>query len=158
MLFLLFSAQGGRYAIATREVAEVTPFARLKSMPCCHPALAGLLNLRGEPVPVLDMNLLCGGEQAAPVEERLDSRIILCKGALESAPERLLGLLAEQVTDTRVLDVKDFVQPGVSSPAVRWPGQIYEDKNGSYIQWIHPARILSAEVSRELLQQTEVFE
>jgi len=152
MLFILFSAGDDLYGIAAGEVEEVVPFAQLKALPQTHPALAGLLNFHGQPVPVLDLSQLLGGR---PAETFLTTRILLCRGALASAPERLLGLLAENAVATRDLDESAFRPPGAAPPDAPHAGSVYEMPDGRYLQRIHPARILPAAVTRELLAQIQ---
>ncbi|MBK1883910.1 chemotaxis protein CheW [Luteolibacter pohnpeiensis] len=151
MLFVLFSAGHDRYAISSRQIEEVIPFARLKSMPHSHPAFAGLLNFRGKPVPVLDFNVLL---DLSPVEPCFVSRIMLCKVTLESGVSRLLGLLAEKVTETRNLAEIRFIDPGSLPANADYIGRVYEAADGSYIQWIHPDRVLPDAVLQELTNST----
>ena len=148
MLFMLFSAGNDDYAIAASEVEEVVPFARLKALPGTHPALAGLLNFRGRPVPVFDVNQVLG---QPPVEAFFTTRILLCRNSLAGHPEQLLGLVAENVVETGSFDPAAFQPPGAAAQDSRHLGRIHEMANGRYLQWIHPAQILSPEMVGELL-------
>jgi chemotaxis-related protein WspB len=152
MLFILFSAGADSYAIAAGEVEEVVPFARLKELPHTHPAIAGLLNFRGQPVPVLDMNRLLG---KPPVQECFTTRILLCRGLLPSEPTRLLGVVAEKVISTRRIEPSDFRAPGASFEGAPFIGWIHEMPDGGYLQRIHPDRILPEEVARQLVATTK---
>ena len=58
MLFLLFELGQDRYALDVRQVAEVLPLVEFKRIPQAPPFVAGLLNYRGDPVPVIDLSQL----------------------------------------------------------------------------------------------------
>lgn len=148
MLFMLFRAGNDDYAIAASEVEEVVPFARLKALPGTHPALAGLLNFRGRPVPVFDVNQLLG---QPPVAIFFTTRILLCRNALAGYPEQLLGLVAENVVETGSFAATAFLPPGAAARDARHLGKIHEMAAGRYLQWIHPGQILTPEMIEELL-------
>jgi len=152
MLFILFSAGDDSYAIAANEVEEVVPYARLKSLPQTHPALVGLLNFHGQPIPVLDVNQMLGQK---PVEELFTTRILLCRGVLRSEPEKLLGLVAENVIETLHTDEKAFRSSGVSSGEAPYAGPIFEMADGRYLQRVHVSRILPEELARKLFEDIQ---
>ena len=105
MLCLLFNVNNESYAIDVREVIEVIPKVKLRSIPKAPDYVAGLLNYRGDSVPVLDLCRLLHGRNCAAV---FGSRIVLVNYPNPHAVPRVLGLLAEQVTDTLQCDVEDF--------------------------------------------------
>ena len=61
MLYLLMDAGSDTYAVASASVVEVVPCAALKSAPGAPPAVAGILNYRRGPVPVVDCCVLLSG-------------------------------------------------------------------------------------------------
>ncbi len=97
MLYLLFHVNDESYAVDVREVIEVVPKVKLRSIPKAPDYVAGLLNYRGASVPVLDLCMLLHERKCAAV---FSSRIVLMKYPDAHAVARVLGLLAEQVTDT----------------------------------------------------------
>ncbi|MGZ3457816.1 MAG: chemotaxis protein CheW [Archangium sp.] len=52
---LLFTLEGQRYALSTEDVRELARAVRLTPLPRAPAVVEGLLNLRGELLPVLDM-------------------------------------------------------------------------------------------------------
>ena len=56
MLFILFQIGRDRYALAASSIIEVLPLMNLKRVPCAPVGVAGVLNYRGTPVPVIDLN------------------------------------------------------------------------------------------------------
>jgi chemotaxis-related protein WspB len=145
MLFLVFQLGKDRYALDAREVAEILPLVDVKLIPQARPALAGICNYRGAPVPVIDLNQLMSNRPAAL---RFSTRIILVHYAV-GGTRHLLGLIAEQVKATVKRDAQDFVDPGVHDDGTRYLGPVAKDGDG-LLQWIHADALLTPEL-RELL-------
>ncbi len=93
MLFLVFELARDRYALDVSQVAEVLPLVAIKQIPQAPPAVAGILNYRGAPVPVIDVSQLTLGR---PAERRLSTRIVLVHYPDADGQTRLLGLIAER--------------------------------------------------------------
>ena len=64
MLFLLFELDGERYALDAAQIVEVRALAPVKSIPGAPPWIAGAIDQRGEPVPVIDVAQLALGRAA----------------------------------------------------------------------------------------------
>ena len=152
MLFLLFQLGPDRFALDIREVAEVLPLVELTRIPRAPPALAGILNHRGVPVPVIDLSQLLL-ERAAL--RRLNTRIVIMHHTAHDGLTHLLGLIAEQMTETARLEPGAFTASGVTDPDSRHAGPVSIDSNG-LIQRIDVNRILPASVRELLFQQTLV--
>ncbi|MBI3775624.1 MAG: chemotaxis protein CheW [Gammaproteobacteria bacterium] len=105
MLYLLFHVKEESYAVDVREVVEVVPRVKLRSIPKAPEYVAGLLNYRGDSVPVLDLCMLLHDTKCAPV---FGSRIVLVQYLTAGSGKRVLGLLAEQVTDTMQCKAEEF--------------------------------------------------
>lgn len=97
MLFLLFETANGRYVLEAGAITEVIPLVRINRIPGAPPYAAGIINYRGEPIPVLDLCALIDGP---PCQKWMSSRIIIVSYKFRDIPARLLGLLAQRVTDT----------------------------------------------------------
>ena len=122
MLFLLFKAGQERYAIPARRVHEVVPLVLLRFCPGAPGYVAGLLNYRGSAVPVVDLSRLLAQKPSAP---RLSTRIILADYASRGAGKnRLIGLMAEEVTQTVEKDESEFAQPGVAAEGAPFLGAL----------------------------------
>ena len=152
MLFILFQIGRDRYALSAGGIIEVLPLMNLKRVPCAPVGVAGVLNYRGTPVPVIDLNEMTLGEPAA---RRLSTRIILVMYPLEAQDPRALGLIAEHATNMIQRSVQDFIETGVESDSARYLGRVTND-TGGLIQWIEVERLLTPEVRdvlfRELVQ------
>ena len=67
---LMLAAGGQRFALPLAAVREVIDAARLAPVPLTPPALAGVIDLRGRIVPVLDIAILVG-LTAAPLNAQI---------------------------------------------------------------------------------------
>ncbi len=140
MNVLVFHIGPERYALPLAAVLRVLPAARLKALPGAPDYVAGLLDLHGAPVPVIDLSCL-GGSPAETV--RYDTRILLLDLPAGGAVRRL-GLQAERVTGVEVL-LDAPLDPGVL--AAPWLGAVARGAAGGMLQLIEPARLLAPEVA-----------
>jgi chemotaxis-related protein WspB len=149
MLFILFQIGRDRYALPASSIIEVLPLMNLKRVPGAPSGVAGVLNYRGTPVPVIDLNEMTLGEPAA---RRLSTRIILVTYPLEAQHPRALGLIAEHATNMTQRSVQDFIETGVESDDARFLGRVANDAGG-LIQWIAVERLLTSEVRNVLFHE-----
>jgi len=149
MLFLLFELGKDRYALDARQVVEVLPLVGIKQVPQAPPSVAGILNYRGGPVPVIDVSQLTLGR---PAERRLSTRIVLVHYPGADGHNRLLGLIAERATQTVRREETDFVASGVTNEAASYLGPVATDTRG-LLQWLDARTLLPAEVRDMLFRQ-----
>src|SRR5439155_5987629 len=138
MLFLVFELAHDRYLLDVRQVAEVLPFVGIKQIPQAPPSVAGILNYRGAPVPVIDLSQLTLGR---PAERRLSTRIVLVHYPSADGQTRLLGLIAERATQTVRREETDFVASGVTSDGASYLGPVVADARG-LLQWLDVRTLL----------------
>ena len=150
MLFLLFRIGKDRYAIEAKQVVEVLPLVECKQIPQAPPAVRGAFDFRGQPVPLIDLTQMALGH---PVREHLSTRILLVRHADGRGGERLLGLVAEHVTETMRRDPAEFRDSGVELPEARWLGPVASEADG-LVQWLQVDALLSPEL-RSLLFPAE---
>jgi chemotaxis-related protein WspB len=149
MLFLLFQLGQDRYALDVGQVAEVLPLVSLKQIPQAPPAVAGIFDFRGAPVPVIDLSQTA---LARPAQRRLSTRIILAHYPDGNGGKRLLGLMAEKVTQTMRREPSDFVAAGVDNDDAPYLGPVASDARG-LIQWVEVDQLLTPDVRDLLFQQ-----
>src|SRR3954463_15433642 len=94
MKVLVFHIGPDRYGLRLGSVARVLPVASLKRLPLAPEFVAGLVDLHGAPVPVIDLSRLAGSPAA---QLWFDTRIVLVDYPAADGL-RPLGLLAERVT------------------------------------------------------------
>lgn len=146
MLFLIFQLGNDRYAIQADRVVEVLPLLELKRVPQAPRGVAGIFNLRGRPVPALDLNELTFGQ---PSRERLTTRIIVINHIDAKGAAQPLGLIAEYVTQTLRKEAAEFVNSGVRLNFAPYLGPVLMDGLGQ-IQWLHAEHLVSEPI-RQLL-------
>lgn len=149
MLFLLFEVGGAGYVLEAQSVAEVLPLVAITPIPEAPPAIAGVINYHGAPVPVVDLSRVTAGQAAQP---RLSTRIILVHYPDGRGVDRLLGLIAEKATGTLRREERDFAPSGVAPPGAPYVGPVCTHF-GRLVQRIDPRRVLPADI-RDLLFQT----
>ncbi|MEI6071298.1 MAG: chemotaxis protein CheW [Verrucomicrobiae bacterium] len=120
MLYLLMDAGTDTYAVASASVVEVVPCAVLKSAPGAPAAVAGILNYRSRPVPVVDCGILLAG-LASPV--RFSTRIILLRFVI-GGRERVLGVMGGNLTRVQAFEESDFVEPGARAKDFPFAGRV----------------------------------
>ena len=150
MLFLTFQLGNDRYAVEASRVVELLPLLTLKRLPQAPRGVAGLFNLRGKPVPAIDLNELSFGQ---PAQERLSTRIILVHYTDTSGRDYPLGLIAERVTQTLRKEAKDFIDPGIAVPKAPYLGPVLMDAKGP-IQWLRTEHLVSEPFRQLLFSET----
>ncbi|HEX3446248.1 MAG TPA: chemotaxis protein CheW [Chthoniobacterales bacterium] len=149
MLFILFQIGRDRYALPASDIIEILPLINLKEVPGAPTGVAGVLNYRGTPVPVIDLNEISRG---APAAKRLSTRIILVKYPLEAQHPHALGLIAEHATNMIRRSSQDFIAAGVESENAPYLGRVAND-GGGLIQWIEVEQLLTLEVRDALFRE-----
>jgi chemotaxis-related protein WspB len=144
MNVLVFHIGPERYALPLAAVLRVLPAARLKALPGTPVYVAGLLDLHGEPVPVIDLARLAGWPAAAL---RYDTRILLIDLPVAGSLRRL-GLLAERVAGVEALADTPADAGVLAAP---WLGQVAAaGTNTGLLQLIVPAHLLAPDVAAAL--------
>lgn len=147
MKAMLFHIGRERYALPLLAVLRVLPVARLKALPGAPHYVPGLLDLHGEPVPVVDLSRLAG---TPPEAVRYDTRILLVEVPALGRLRRL-GLKAERVAGIVELGAAPL-EAGVA--AAPWLGRVTpcadQSAAGGMVQLIDPERLLAPDVERQL--------
>lgn len=151
MLFITFQVAGNRYALEARRIIEIVPRAALRPVAGAPGAIAGLLNYRGQCVPVVDLCRLLGGEAC---NRLLSSRLILTACRPRSGCERIVALLAERVTETIARDEAHFAQAGLLAGTAQRHGLLAAEGTG-FIQRVQPETLLAGELESLLVGATE---
>ena len=148
MKALVFHIGADRYGLALAAVARVLPVMDMKRVPLAPPFVAGLIDLHGEPVPVIDLSRLAG---SVPDALWLDTRIILVNYPLV-ARTVLLGLLAEHVTGIERLDPAALRDSGIAGAP--FLGQVSATAQGM-LQLVELDDLLTPEVRALLFPDRE---
>lgn len=140
MKVLVFHIGAQRYGLPLAAISSVLPAAALTGVPLTPPYVAGLLDLHGTPVPVIDLAQLA---TKVPAALRFDTRIVIVDYVAGAGDVRPLGLLAE-----RVQGIEDVAAAALADNGVRgapFLGQVATGA-GSMLQLVEVDHLLSAEV------------
>src|SRR4051812_23702351 len=148
MLMLLFNIGRDLYAIPTDQVVEVLPLIDCKRIPQSARGVAGLIDYHGAVVPLVDLTELTISKPSARV---MSTRIILVRYADNSPESRLIGLIAERVTETLTAEERDFAVSGAGCAPAPYLGPVLKTPRG-LIQRIDVNNLFTAEM------QTQLFE
>jgi purine-binding chemotaxis protein CheW len=92
-----------RYAVELRFIREVCPLKELTPLPCAPPYVLGIMNLRGQILPVIDFRRYVG----LPVQGITElNRIVILK-----SEDREFGILADEIAGTRTMPRRQMQQP-----------------------------------------------
>ena len=126
MLFLQFKINDNKYILEAKDIIEVVPYANLKRILKAPAYVAGLLNYRGNSVPVMDISFLMSDK---PCEVKLSSRIALVNYKDGDGLSVCIGLLIEHLTETVRYDENDFSDSGVTLEESPYLGKVVIDDN-----------------------------
>jgi chemotaxis-related protein WspB len=129
MLALSFHIGKDRFALPCADVVEVVPRVQLREIPHAPPHVIGIFTYRGAIVPVVD---LCRLMWRTPCPDRLSSRIMLVR----TGDRKLLGLLAERVTEAIALEAGAAAPPTIAVADTPYLGEIFFE-GGSMVQLVH---------------------
>jgi len=123
-LFLLFRIGDKRFAMSTTPVVEILPALVWTSLPQSPRGVAGVFGYRGQHVPLIDISELTSG---TPATIRMSTRIVLVR---HRQSERLLGLLAEHVTETFRASEDDLLNSGITLASAPYLGRVIQRPEG----------------------------
>ena len=146
MLFLLFHLGADRYALPAADVVEVLPLLAWKEVPGVPRGLAGLIDYRGTLVPAVDVSMLALGRSAA---RRVSTRVVMVHYRPTDGESRLLGLVAEGVSELLTRAPAEFEPSTVEAGRARYLGPITRDARG-LVQRVEVAELLTAELRAAL--------
>jgi chemotaxis-related protein WspB len=138
VLLIVFRLEDDRYALDAARIVEILPFVGIRKLLRLPPLIAGLLNYRGAFVPVIDFSELACGR---PALRRMSTRIVLAHCPEDEGETRLLGLVAEQATETLRCDAGDFVSSGIATKEAAFLGPVLITPGG-LVQRIELDRLL----------------
>lgn len=151
MLFVRLCLGPDRYAIPAREIVETVPFVELKKIPLAPAGVAGVFNYRGRTVPVVDLAMIALGRESA---KRLGTRIVLVRMPPRNGKTPVLGVIAENATETLRMEESEFADSGVAAPGAPFLGKVASDANG-FLQWLDAPKILPEAVAAALFRDLE---
>lgn len=102
-LHVVFKLAGAEYVVPASEVVQMESFSGATPVPGTAPYVAGLTQIRGRVVPIIDLRARFGLPSAAPT---LDSRIVVVEKGT-----RVVGLLVDSAREVTRLDAEQLRPP-----------------------------------------------
>lgn len=149
MQILVFQLADTAAALPTAVIRQVLPFLQLSRFPAAPPGVAGLMNLHGEAIPVVDVAAMSGAPGA---RARQDTRILLVDYPLPTGGHRPLGLVVEGVAGVRRIRATPPRPAGIRLPDYPWLGDVLETPEGLWL-WLDLDRLLSPALAALLFQE-----
>ncbi len=103
VLHVLFRVGETDYVLPASDVIQMESFSGATAVPGCAAHVAGLVQIRGRVIPVIDLRTRFG---LAPVERTLDARVIVVADGA-----RQVGLLADSARQVLKIDPEAFHAP-----------------------------------------------
>jgi purine-binding chemotaxis protein CheW len=100
VLHVLFKVGGAEYALPYSDVLHLESFASATKVPGAAPHVAGLMQVRGRVLPVIDLRLRFGLDAH---QVTADSRVVV----VQSGP-RAIALLADSAREVAKIDPQDY--------------------------------------------------
>lgn len=146
MKVLVFHIGVDRYGLRLAHIVRVLPLLELKSLPGAPDSVAGLMDLHGASVPVIELSRLAG---LPPAFEHFDTRIVIVDYRAPGGAVHALGLLVSQVRGIAEIAPGDLADSGVT--AAPFLGQVASDADG-IIQLVELADLLPPALCAILFQ------
>jgi chemotaxis-related protein WspB len=105
----------------------VLPLVQVTVIPRAPTEVAGIFSYRGRPVPLIDLRRL---NLRRPARPKFSTRIIIVNDHGPDQGERLLGILAERVTEITRRAPEEFVDTGFINPATPYLGGVVTTPGG----------------------------
>ncbi|GIU74286.1 MAG: hypothetical protein KatS3mg004_1373 [Bryobacteraceae bacterium] len=143
---LVFRVGAEYYGLPVEHVREVDRVDRLTPVPGAPAFVRGLINLRGEILPLVDMRLLLGGEGG---EMPGSARLIVAQAHAEEAP---LALMVEELNGLAPVDeAPESVGAEGERPGRGIRGSL--EHRGHRVWWLDPGAVLGQAALEELAGQ-----
>jgi len=108
--FLTFTLNGAEYAVQITDIQEVRAWEGVNALPRTPKYVAGIINLRDNVIPIIDLRLRLNLEQ----REYDDKTVVAIIKIRSSESEQLVGIVVDSVSDVlntttdRISSVPDF--------------------------------------------------
>jgi len=100
--FVIFKLADGEYGLKITDVQEIVLFQEITKIPEAPVFIKGILNLRGQVIPVIDLKRRFYQRDAEVTDS---TRIIVCR-----VGEKKIGVIADQVSEVLRIS-EDYIEP-----------------------------------------------
>jgi len=151
MLVLQFRTGQDLFGLDGGIIIEVAPLTALRKLPHAEVYVAGLFNYRGRLVPTVDLSALLTGVQSRPL---LSTRIVVVNYTPGLGQGRVLGLIAEGVTEVHRLEETELQDPGIAVADAPYLGKVWVNE-GRSLQLIDLNKVLPEALRASLFSHAE---
>lgn len=139
--YLTFMLGGETFAICILRIKEIIEYHGLTEVPLMPACIRGVINLRGEVVPVLDLSARFG-KQPSPVTKR--TCIVIIEGPRDEVSRQDIGVVVDAVNAVQEIPVSDIEPPPAFGTHIRTGfiegiGKI----NGKFVILLNIGQVLS---------------
>ncbi len=147
---ILFKLEETLYGLSTEHIIEIIPYIELKPLPETPDYVLGYFEYRDSIVPVIDATMLVHKKKSKP---RLSTRIALLSFKPTQTQERIIGLMAENMTDILEAEESELHEMGVQSESAGSLGKLvkYEEK---IIHLLNLEKLLPDEIQKTVFDKT----
>jgi chemotaxis-related protein WspB len=126
MIILPFKIAGDNFCIDITHIVEVIPVVRIIDVPGVPVYIAGLINYRGEVIPLVNI-----GEffSKSKINYFLSTRIIIIDNKANKLKSKFVGILAEQATETMSINQNLLKDTGFSENSDLLVDKIYQSND-----------------------------
>ena len=147
MLFLIFKIDDEKYAIPAKQVAEIIDLVKFTKIPQSPDFVSGLMNYRGNVLPVIDLPNLFLKRVFKPM---LSTRIVLMNFIIKKHTF-VLGIIVENLTETIMFEKKDIKKSGLNFDFIPYLGKVISN-NGEIIHLLEIEKVLPEELKASLFK------
>jgi len=147
--YLTFVLQDEMFGLNIRPIKEIIEYGKITSVPMVPPYVRGVLNLRGNVVPVIDLPVRFGWDRS-PVNKRT---CIVIVEVVNDDDALDIGIVIDSVSEVLDIEDKDIGAPPSFGAKIRTDfiagmGRVKEE----FILLLNPAKVLSVEELSSLQQ------
>ena len=143
MRCIAFQLGEGHFALPLRALVEVLPLLPVRALAHAPAGVAGVINYRGQVVPVLDLCQLALGQ---PCAERVSTRLLVLRWQQAGREIGLLALMVERALSELRIDPKSLTPPPLRIDATPYLAGLAVAASG-LVQLIDVSRLLSEAVA-----------
>ena len=151
MLMMGFNLGSYAYAIPCNGIVEVIPFIETRPLPGSPDYVAGIFDYRGNILPTIDLKMVA---MKTPCSRTFGTRIMIINFQADDGTQRMLGLIAENVTTTFNANDADFEDSGVELKDSPYLGKIVRHE-GELVQIVATENLLDRNVQETIFKKNE---
>ncbi|MDD3466125.1 MAG: chemotaxis protein CheW [Campylobacterales bacterium] len=130
-LYLTFTIKQEAFGVPIEQVAEIMTYVQITELPNTKPWIRGVVNLRGEVAPIIDMRIKF--DETRQNLAYNDETIII---AVKTSDDRIVGMIVDGVSEVESIsdeELKEAPEIGVSLAAKYLKGIFKKEDNKSVV-------------------------